>query len=148
MLSSAFTQVQEIPISSGDHYIGIRFYPGRIRTYVSLDLQSQDDAFTLLSNNGYHTIEEFLSSIPRYHNPLEQFEDSLPALLNSSFSKRHKRRLFKQITGFTIQGFRSITKFQQSLHFPDAHQYYDQSHMTHAYNKMTGMTPRTIRDLI
>lgn len=141
-ISSPFTKLTEVTLPANSKFVGIRFKPGKIRSYLDFELESLEDEFSFLGDRGYPNLESFLSSYTKKKpNPLSRFDNSLTNLMYSSLSQRQKRRIFKQVTGFTIRQFQKIMKFQGSLNNMNSYKFFDQAHMIKTYKDLTGMTP-------
>ena len=66
---------------------------------------------------------------------------------SSSYSKRHRRRIYRDFIGLSPKQVQRIARFQRLLksleagHEPEFSDYYDQAHAIKEFKRMTGMTP-------
>lgn len=59
----------------------------------------------------------------------------------TSYSRRHFQRIFKEEIGYSPHDFLKILRFQQAIAEKENHWYTDQSHYIKEFKRITGMTP-------
>jgi hypothetical protein len=117
--------------------------------YLWFELQSieTDFEYIIMHNSSFVSLADFISEFINYSpgnfdNKFLAFDYAPERLLSAKLSAKQKARLFKQLTGFHLNTYKKVQKFQASVGDPYAH-FYDQSHYIKTFKQLTGIKPST-----
>ncbi len=155
-------KVQEVNLGKQFHYVGVRLLPGVIQDNLQLTGQHMTQAWQQLvqsaAGSGHLTVlaqlvqslqaqgelaeDGIMERLLRESDAVRQVSDFEHI---SGYSRRQLQRIFLRKTGMTPSEVLAVLRFQRTLAEDLDHSYADQSHLTKAYRRITGLTPGTFK---
>jgi AraC-like DNA-binding protein len=159
------SSAQEINLGRSFHYVGIRFFPGVLKSeYVQGSAQHKEltevwqrlsaaateaerqtvltQYVTTLLSRGDAAKNYLMYQVVAHSEELQSVAD-IEAL--TGYTRRQLQRIFREQTGLPPRDFLKVVRFQQALASGARDTYADQSHFIKEFKRITGLTPSTFK---